>query len=106
MDKADLVLDVLKELREDQKDHRKEMQEHQKESINWHAKAESRLSNIEEDLREHKEGVIQNRKSISNLDKRASKLEQPLTVRSVVKWVVSTGALAGAIITIMKLIGG
>ena len=106
MDKTDLILDVLKELREDQKDHRKEMQEHQKESISWHAKAESRLSSIEEDLREHKEGVIQNRKSIANLDRRASRLEQPLTVKSVVKWTVSVGALAGAIITIMKLVGG
>jgi hypothetical protein len=106
MEDSKLILEALKSLRDDQKEHRKEMQDHQKETVTWHAKAEARLGNIEDDLREHKEGVIQNRKSVAYLEARTAKLEQPLTVKTVAKWIVSVGAVAGAIITIMKLVGG
>ena len=106
MKDTEMILEVLKSLRDDQKEHRKEMQEHQKETVGWHARAESRLGNIEDDLREHKEGVIQNRKNVAAIEKRTSKLEQPLSVRAVAKWIVSVGAVAGAIVTIIKLVGG
>lgn len=58
------------------------------------------------DLTEHKEGVIQNRGAINTHRSRLDKIEQPLSVKAVAKWVISVGAVAAAIITIIKLVGG
>ena len=103
MEDSKLILEVLNNLRGDQKEHRDEMIEHQRETIEWHAKAESRLENIEEDLREHKEGVVQNRGQISGIEKRTTELERPMTVKTVVKGIGMVGIIISCMIGALKL---
>lgn len=103
-DKNELIYEMLKELRQEQREHQKEMHEHQQESLKWHASTDHRLENLEEDMRRHIEGVMQNRDSVSILRKRVDVLEKPLAVKEVIKNIAILGAAAGSILTIVKLI--
>ena len=77
MERDNLIVDLLKEVRDEQKKLIEKSNEHREETMRWQNIATSRLTNIEVDLREHKEGVIQNRKSIKIFDSRLESLEQP-----------------------------
>ena len=85
--KEDLIVDLLQEVREDQKAHSTILIELQHDvSINT------------SDLTEHKLGVQQNRKRIE-------KLEEPAVAFSFIKKaIIGLGAVAGAVYGILKLI--
>lgn len=72
-----LVLDLLRQLSEDQKDLIKKTTKYREETIAWRGQSDSRTSRIEDDLREHKEGVIQNRKTLKIFNERLDKVEEP-----------------------------
>jgi len=103
MEDSKVILEAVKALRGDQKEHREEMIEHQRETIEWHAKAESRLENIEDDLREHKEGVIQNRSLISDIEKRTTEIERPVTFKAVAKNIGMVGIIISCMLGALKL---
>ena len=83
----DLIVDLLQEVREDQKAHSTILIElHQDVSKNT------------VDLAEHKEGVIQNRKRIE-------KLEEPaIAFKLLKKYLLGFGAVAGSAIAILKFL--
>ncbi len=54
----------------------------------YHGEARERMSRMEEDLREHKEGVIQNRSRIETLEKPGIALR---TIRQWAIWLVTVG---------------
>ena len=103
MDDSKIILSTLKMLQGDQKAHRDEMNQHQLETVSWHARAEERLGNIEGDLREHKEGVIQNRDSFLLIDKRTTELERPITVKTVAKNIGMVGVVISCMLAALKL---
>lgn len=76
-----VIYDLLKEVRDEQKNLSEKNQEHREEALNWQSEASNRLLNIEEDLREHKEGVIQNRGAINLLSDKMQEIIKRLTVR-------------------------
>ena len=85
--KDDLVIDLLQEVREDQKAQTTILIELQKD-----------VSKNTEDLTEHKEGVIQNRVRIE-------KLEEPRIVFKVLKkYTLGVGGIAGAVLVTLKLL--
>lgn len=87
MKKDDLILDLLKEVREDQKSHSIILVEVQKD-----------VAKNTEDLADHIEGVKQNRARIE-------KLEEPKKAFGVFKkYLIGAGGIAAAIIGIIKLI--
>lgn len=117
-DRNDIIFDILKEMRDDAKSDRKEA------SI-WRMKTDERLSSIDkiaatqtEQLKEHMRRTEIAEKRLDSLgdkinahsdvhesvERRISTLEQPLAVKTVIKWIVACGAVAGAIVTIMKLL--
>jgi hypothetical protein len=111
MDNQEIIYDLLKEIREDQKNQADKNNSHREETIKWQTEAGFRLSNIEVDLREHKEGVIQNRAAIELIDKRVEKLEEPYKAHKYLnKKVMKIGAvlvlIMGAIAKAMKLVKG
>ena len=83
----DLIVDLLQEVREDQKAHSSILVElHQDVARNT------------VDLKEHKEGVIQNRTRIE-------KLEEPgKAFKLLKKYLIGLGATAGSIIAILKFL--
>ena len=86
--KDDLIVDLLQEVREDQKAHS---------SILIVLQQDVSKNTI--DLTEHKEGVIQCR---SRLDK----LEEPrVAFKLLKKYLLGTGAIAGSIYAILKILG-
>lgn len=96
-----VIYELLKEVREEQKAVREEQQEHREEALKWQSEASGRLDRIEVDLRDHKEGVVQNRTSIKIFDRRLQQLEEPRKAREylfkkTMKWL----ALFGGIVTI------
>jgi hypothetical protein len=111
MDNQEIIYDLLKEIREDQKDLAEKSSSHREETIRWQTEAGFRLGNIEVDLREHKEGVIQNREALELLHKRVEKLEEPTKVSKYLnKKIMKIGAvlilIIGVIAKAIKLIKG
>ena len=85
--KDDLIVDLLQEVREDQKAHS---------SILIDLKQEVSINTI--DLTEHKEGVIQNRARIV-------KLEEPAKAFNLLKkYILGVGAIAGSILAVLKFL--
>lgn len=82
MEHDKLMYDLLKEVRDEQKKLVEKSNEHKEETMKWQNFASSRLTNIEVDLREHKEGVIQNRTAIQMFSERLETLEQPGKVKA------------------------
>lgn len=84
--------------------------EHREETLRWQAEADHRLSNIETDLREHKEGVIQNRKSLKIFDVRLQILEEPKKAREYIfkktmKWLGIVGGIVTIASGVAKIFG-
>lgn len=109
-DKTDIVLSMLKEIKDDAKD--------------WRGKTDSRLSAIEtvsttqtQQLQEHMrrteiaesrldkvdKTIVDTAAVSKEVDKRVSKLEQPLSVKKVASWITGAGAVAAAIYAIIRL---
>ena len=84
----DLIVDLLQEVREDQKAH----------SIIL-VKLHQNVSKNTVDLTEHKEGVMQNRKRIE-------KLEEPaIAFKLLRKYLLGAGAVAGSVLAILRFLG-
>ena len=82
-----LIVSLLKEVREDQKEHSSILVDLQQD-----------VSKNTADLTEHKEGVVQNRKRIE-------KLEEPgNAIKLLKKYLLGVGAVAGAVIAILKFL--
>ena len=85
--KDDLIVDLLQEVREDQKAHSTILVELQQD-----------VAKNTVDLTEHKEGVIQNRKRIE-------KLEEPAKAFKILKkYLLGFGAGAGSILAVLKFL--
>ena len=61
MDKEELIIELLKESREVQKELTGIIIDHREATHLWQNDTSHRLNDIEEDLRAHKEGVVNNR---------------------------------------------
>ena len=75
------------------------MNDFEKTVLQYIAKAEPRMDRIENDLKEHKEGVIQNRTRIESLEAPRVALGQ------IKKWSMWLVAVGGAIAIIYKVVG-
>ena len=85
--KDDLIVDLLQEVREDQKAHSTILVELQQD-----------VAKNTVDLTEHKEGVVQNRTRIE-------KLEEPgKAFKLLKKYLLGFGAVAGSVIAILKFL--
>ena len=78
MSDNDVLLEMLRQMSGDQKDHANNSREHREESIKWQVSMDARTERIEEDLREHKEGVIGNRVVVAANSARLDKIEEPI----------------------------
>jgi len=93
--KDDLVVELLQEIREDQKSQSGVLHEHSILLMDVKKDVEQNT----QDLREHKEGVIQNRVRIE-------KLEEPrIFLKHLKKILIGVGAVAGAIYMVLRLLG-
>lgn len=101
-DKDSLVVELLKESREQQKELLEASTKHREETSVWQVETSHRLENIEEDLREHKEGVIQNREAMKIFNARLDALEAPKKAFKTITKMV--GAIAGLCISILGII--
>lgn len=76
-DDSKVILELMKEMRDEQREHAKLSSTHREETVKWQVNTDARTERIEEDLREHKEGVIQNREAGVTRDTRLDTLEAP-----------------------------
>lgn len=83
----DLIIVLLKEVREDQKDHSTILVELQKD-----------VSRNTDDLEVHIEGVMQNRGRIERLE------EPSKAFKILKKYILGLGAIAGSVLAIMKFL--
>lgn len=112
MSDNDMLIEMLRQMSDDQKEHARSSREHREESIKWQATMDSRTERIEEDLREHKEGVIGNRKIVAANSARLDKLEEPIRVskymykkyKKVAGIVALTLGIVATIVTIINRI--
>lgn len=100
----ELMLELMKEMREEQKEHAKNSSLHREETVKWQAQADARTERIEVDLREHKEGVIQNRAVLASNMVRIEALERPVAAKKYLyKKYMKIG---GAISITLTIVGG
>lgn len=112
-EKTNLIYDLLKEVREDQKDLKETSYEHRLETKDWQSKTDQRMQRIEEDLKYHikRTDVLEdlhmsNEGKIGANSERISELEEPKKVLSLIKkWIIGAGAIAGALFAIAKFTG-
>jgi len=82
------MYDLLREIKEEQKELSIKSSQHREDTTMWQLSCDSRMERIEVDLREHKEGVIQNREFLKLNRNRIETLEQPEKVKKYLykKW--------------------
>ena len=98
----DLMIQLMKEMRDEQRDHAKNSSTHREETVKWQVQADARTERIEHDLREHKEGVIQNRSVINSQDVRIVSLEKPVEAKKYLhKKYMKIGGVLSVTITIV-----
>ncbi len=102
-EEAHIILELLKEIREDHKELSRVSSSHREETLQWQAETSNRLEHIEIDLREHKEGVINNRKLLADSSKRLEILERPRLIFGTIKEAIIAG---GKVLTALGVIGG
>jgi len=104
MSDDNLMLEFLKDMRDEQREHAKLSSSHREETVKWQTQSDARTVRIEEDLREHKEGVIQNRSALEVVEERVDKLEEPVKAKAYLrkKYMLSAGVIA---ITVSILAG-
>ena len=108
-DKTDVIYDMLKEMASKQGHDRDKASDWREKVSEWTGKTDQRLANLEDDMKIHIEGVVQNRAAIDTLerdvDDRLKPLEEPSIVRKHIKKVIlGAGALAAAAAAILKLL--
>lgn len=106
----ELMLQLIKDMRDEQREHAKNSAAHREETVKWQAQTDARTERIEVDLREHKEGVIQNRGSIKINDDRLEALEKPVHAKEYLrkKYMKVAGVISitlGIVAGIAKLAG-
>jgi len=109
-DNGDVMLQVMKDMREEQREHAKLSASHREETMKWQIKTDSRTERIEEDLSKHIEGVVQNRETIKLNQGRLSTLEKPLEVskylyKKYIKVATVISISLGIIFTAIKILG-
>ncbi|CAB4125190.1 hypothetical protein UFOVP53_77 [uncultured Caudovirales phage] len=105
-DKTDLIYDLVKENRQDMNDFRKEVKEDSDQ-------VKERLSNIEHNSALQNQHLAEHMRRTNILEQlhrdnstRIQKLEEPkIVLNTLKKWFIGLGAIAGAIVAIMKLLG-
>ena len=106
MKNEELIIEIIKEIKVDTKENAKSLAEHREDSLIWKNKTDFRLEKIEIDLREHKEGVVNNRHLIKKASDRLNKLEEPSKARKYgYKVMIGIGAVAAAIYAVLRLFG-
>ncbi len=104
MSKEELIIELLKEQRELQKELSDVIIEHREETHLWQNDTSHRLDAIEIDLREHKEGVVNNRSLIKFQEDRLEALEAPKkAIKTLLKYAAGVSTLVGAIYGVIKL---
>ena len=105
MDKEELIIELLKESREVQKELTGIIIDHREATHLWQNDTSHRLNDIEEDLRAHKEGVVNNRALIKFQEDRLEALEAPKkAVKTLLKYAAGISTLVGAIYGVIKLL--
>lgn len=98
----DLIIDLMKDMRDESRKHANKSAAHCEESRIWQVNTANRLENIEKDLREHKEGVIQNRETMGIFDKRLEFLEAPIEAKKYLyKKYMKIGGIISITLTII-----
>jgi len=105
-EKIDLIYDLVK-------DNRQELSDFRKEAKNDHDEAQKRLSDIEAASAVQNQHLAEHMRRTNILERlhtenqtRIEKLEEPRVVLvTLKKWFIGIGAIAGAIVAIMKLLG-
>jgi hypothetical protein len=82
---SELMLELMKDMRDEQREHAKLSSAHREETVKWQTQSDARTGRIEEDLREHKEGVIQNRDAGVVRDGRLDTLEEPVKAKAYLR---------------------
>ena len=100
--KDDIIVSLLQEVREDQKDQSNVLHDH---SLLLGDMKKDIAQNTK-DLAEHKEGVVQNRVALVGHGKRILKLEEPKIFWKTLKGgIVTIGTLTGVTLGILRLLG-
>lgn len=100
---SELIILILNDVKRQQEELSKASNKHKEDTIIWQGETSSRLERIEVDLREHKEGVINNRSLLKTAEKRLELLERPKIVIGSIK----DFALGSArVITALTILGG
>lgn len=110
MDKKDLTLELIREVRDDQKEANEKADKHREETLKWHYEANARLDIYNEQLKVHIEGVdtlkqlhLDNVERIKAQDERINTLEEPSkSLNYIKKTVLWIAGLTGGIVTIVK----
>ena len=99
---TEIMLELMKEMRDDQKELVKSSAAHRADTMKWQIQADNRMGRIEVDLRDHKEGVIQNRTSVKLNNERLNALEEPNKVKKYLyKKYMKWGGAIGLTLTIL-----
>ena len=105
MKNEDLIIELLKESRELQKELSDVIISHREETHLWQNDTSHRLDAIELDLREHKEGVVNNRELIQFQEVRIEELEAPKKAfKTLFKYAAGLSTLVGLVYGITKLL--
>ena len=99
---TELIVKMIEDMRDEQREHAKNSASHREETIKWQVQTDARTERIEHDLREHKEGVIQNRGAIKVFDERLDLLEKPGEAKKYLyKKYMKVGGVISITLTIM-----
>jgi len=112
-DKIDMIYDLLKQDREEASDFRNEVRESHKSTGKRLTSLEVQSQTQNQQLKEHISGVNtlkdlhkQNADRINNNEVKIVELEKPRVVfKTLKKWIIGAGAIAGSTIAIAKLLG-
>jgi len=108
-DSTKIIVTLINDMRDEQKEHARNSATHREETIKWQAQNDSRTERIEVDLKEHKEGVIQNRSRIKICETDINKINQPLSAKQFFTKLVlifgGIGTIASATYWAIKYLG-
>ena len=100
-----IIHELLKEVRENQRESESKAQEHREDTIKWQSGANARLDKYNSELEVHIEGVNELKGLHHYNDDRITALEEPREVRKVlIKKAILLGKVCGAIISVLALI--
>lgn len=101
-----IIHELLKEVRDDQKEANEKAQAYREDTIKWRVEADNRLDSYNSQLEIHIDGVKTLKELHIDNVTRKEILEQPgKTLNTIKKWCLYLGAISGAIAAIAKVIG-